>query len=610
MNAWIDSLKQALDGSPVFTASFTSFVRIFLPVLSFLILSGTFLSLLTLPRRKELFARFLKKDDGTSYPVNNLECLFGRSRSADICVRSGSVDRIHATLSGNGSGEWTVYDVDSKHGTFVNDREVTGETALHYGDTLRLGNVELLFQAVEPGEEAAVLRRRRVRVMPPWTALILLSVLQVCLCIQLCIEKNAEAVRTIVPVFAAYTALMWVYFLFMRLRRVRGFELEIIAFYLTSISLSVTTSCNWWHLKKQLYSIVFGILLMLFIGYLLRDLDTIRRVRWGMATVALALIACTLLLGSLKYGATNWINIRGISFQPSELAKLCYIFAGSATLDRLFRKRNLGLFIALSFCLMVGLAAMNDFGAAAVFFITFLVISFLRSGDFATLILFVGGAVSGGALILIAKPYIWARFSTWRHALENASAGGYQQARTLSAIASGGFLGVGPGGGFLKRVAAADTDLVFGMICEEWGLITAILAVLCIIVFSAFAIRSSLSCRSSFYMIAACSATSMIVFQTALNIFGCTDLLPLTGVTFPFVSDGGSSMLLSWGLLAFLKAADARPGASFVFRQSDRAQRKRLRGIVPTGSGDAETVMASDIDNSEESADDPDSDGS
>ena len=184
--------------------------------------------------------------------------------------------------------------------------------------------------------------------------------------------------------------------------------------------------------------------------------------------------------------------------------------------------------------------------------------------------------------------------------MEYSSAGGYQQARTLTAISSGGLLGTGPGGGFLKRVAAADTDLVFGMMCEECGLITAVFAVLCIIALSAFAIRSAMSCRSSFYMIAACSATTMLIFQTALNVFGCTDLLPLTGVTFPFVSNGGSSMLLSWGLIAFLKAADTRPGASFVYRRSYREQRRRLGALADEEFPEAESC----VDSPEEEGDD------
>ena len=580
MHALTNTLKTFLDSSPAFTESFTALVRIALPILSLLILSGAFLSLFTLPRGKEVFARLTLANASASYPVNHLEALIGRSSSADIVLSDKSVDRIHATISGNGHDEWVIFDIDSKTGTYINDQEVTDGYPLHYGDRIRFGSVETVFQPVHSSEEAAVLRvRRGVRPLPPWTALILLSIMQALLCIQLVIAKNAQATFNIVSVFVGFTILMWVYFTVMKLFRVNGFELEIIAFYLNSICLSVTATCNWKLLPKQLLSIPLGIILMLVIGRLLADLDRIRRYRWLMAAFALALMAITLLLGSFKNGATNWIRIAGFSFQPSELAKLCYIFAGSATLDRLFRKRNLGLFLALSFSIILSLALMNDFGTAAIFFVTFLVISFLRSGDFATLLLMLGGAVSAGSLVLAAKPYIWARFSTWRHAMEYASEGGYQQARTLTAIASGGLFGTAPGGGFLKRVVASDTDLVFGIICEEWGLIAAILAVLCIIALSAFAIRTAMSCRSSFYMIAACSATTMLIFQTALNVFGCTDILPLTGVTFPFVSNGGSSMFLSWGLLAFLKAADTRPGASFVYRSTDRAQRRRLRDI-------------------------------
>ncbi len=582
----ICKIKDFLDNSPALTSSFTQFVRILLPILSALILTGAVWSLFTLPKQKELFARIVSLSDRASYPITSWESLLGRSHTADVILPMAGISRLHATISRNEHDEWTIYDLNSKNGTYVNGHEVTDSMPLHYGDVIRLAGKKLEFCAVDESEKIAVYRKRKaVRPIPPWSSLLLLTILQICLCIQLTIEKNAEAAHSIIPVFAAYTLLMWLYFIVMRFFRVRGFELEIIAFYLTSVCLSVTTSCNWTLLKKQLLSVVLGMVLMLLFGLILRDLSKVPKYRWCMAGMALLLMLSTLLLGSLKYGATNWIHIGSFSFQPSELAKLCYIYAGAATLDRLFRKRNLWLFIILSFVLMVCLALMNDFGTASVFFFTFLVISFLRSGDFATLLLFSGGAVSAGVLVLTAKPYIWARFSTWRHAMEYASAGGYQQARTLTAIASGGMLGTGPGGGYLKRVAAADTDLVFGMVCEEWGLITGILTVLCILALSAFAIYSCRMCRSSFYTIAACSATTMIVFQTALNVFGCTDLLPLTGVTFPFVSNGGSSMLLSWGLLAFLKAADTRPGASFVFRKADIRQNrlsKRAGSVVAT----------------------------
>ena len=94
----------------------------------------------------------------------------------------------------------------------------------------------------------------------------------------------------------------------------------------------------------------------------------------------------------------------------------------------------------------------------------------------------------------------------------------------------------------------------------------AVLAVGSIMTLAVFAVRACRVGRSSFYVIAACAAGSLMVFQTCLNVFGSVDLLPLTGVTFPFVSNGGSSMICSWGLLAFIKAADTRQNASFAVR--------------------------------------------
>jgi cell division protein FtsW (lipid II flippase) len=215
---------------------------------------------------------------------------------------------------------------------------------------------------------------------------------------------------------------------------------------------------------------------------------------------------------------------------------------------------------------------MSDFGTAAIFFVTFLVIAYLRSGDWATLSLICGAAVFGAGIILKFKPYILSRFASWGHAWEAASSTGYQQTRTMSAAASGGLFGMGAGNGWLQRIAAADTDLVFGILCEEWGLMIAVLAVAAIITLAVFAVRAARVSRSGFYAIAACAAGSLLVFQTCLNVFGSVDLLPLTGVTFPFVSNGGSSMMSAWGLLAFLKATDTRENASFAIRAS--SQRK------------------------------------
>ena len=117
-----------------------------------------------------------------------------------------------------------------------------------------------------------------------------------------------------------------------------------------------------------------------------------------------------------------------------------------------------------------------------------------------------------------------------------------------------------------KYVGASDTDLVFAFVGEEWGLLMSLLLVAALVILVLFVIRSLPQSRSSFYSIGAAAAATILIVQAILNLFGTVDFLPLTGVTFPFVSNGGSSMLCVWGLLAFIKAVDTRQNASFAIR--------------------------------------------
>ena len=187
------------------------------------------------------------------------------------------------------------------------------------------------------------------------------------------------------------------------------------------------------------------------------------------------------------------------------------------------------------------------------------------------MILILGVAFVGGLMVLRFKSYVAARFETWGHIWEFADTTGYQQTRMLTAASSGGLVGLGAGEGwFGQSVPAAQTDFVFGLITEEWGLIIAILCVLSIITMAIFAYRSIWAGRSTYYTIAACAAASIFLFQTILNVLGSCDLIPLTGVTFPFLSAGGSSMISAWGLLAFLKGADTRQDASLAVKNMMR----------------------------------------
>ena len=315
------------------------------------------------------------------------------------------------------------------------------------------------------------------------------------------------------------------------------------------------------------------------------DLERVMKLRLYIAIGAILLFVANLVLGKDVNGSRNWIFIGPFSFQPSEFIKIAFVFVGASTLDHLQTKKNITEFIVFAAICLAFLFLMRDFGTALIFFACFLIIAFMRSGSFRTIFLILAAACFGVFLILQFKPYVAQRFSGWMHVWEHAQDSlGYQQVRTMTYIASGGLFGLGLGNGILKYVAAGDSDLVFGMLCEEWGLLIAVLAVGAIITLAFFAARACRVGRSSFYTIAACAASSLLVFQTCLNVFGSVDLLPLTGVTFPFVSNGGSAMMSAWGLLAYLKATDTRENASFAIarkhqRRLTQAARRRAEPI-------------------------------
>ena len=282
--------------------------------------------------------------------------------------------------------------------------------------------------------------------------------------------------------------------------------------------------------------------------------------------IGILLLVVTLLFGKEYYGAKNWLVIGSISLQPSELAKVCFVYVGASAMERIMNKRNLILFIAYTLVICACLAVMNDFGTALIFFIAFLLIAYMRSGSVGTVGLACTALGFAGVIAVKIAPHALRRFATWRHIWEDPFGAGYQQTRALMCMASGGLVGLGVGQGWMKNVFAADSDIVFASISEEWGLIMAVMLVLCIAALAMFVIRTVRVARSSFYSIGACTAAGIMLFQCSLNALGTVDVLPFPGVTFPFLSNGGTSMIGAWGLLAFVKAADTRQNASFAVR--------------------------------------------
>lgn len=552
---------------------YTTAVRWIFMVLSLFILARQIFSLLRAKNPSEIWA-YLGCPDGSSVPLTHWENLIGRGRGCDIILNLNSVSRSHATLIRDSAGVWKYKDLDSKNGSAINGVRVKEATVLKAGDVLTIGGADFTLYPVSLEERMSNIENRKRKTIPvsPWPSLIALTIFQLLAVIQFRISLGDDFPPQLPLSFALLCALMWGYVIVLRLFRRVGFEMEMIAFYLSTLSLAVTTSAYPTSTFKQVICVFLGVALFFGLCWYLRDLNRIKRIIYILMGISVLLLIINLIFGTAKFGSTNWISIGGLTVQPSELVKIVFIFVGAATLDELQQKKNLTIFMGFSVFCLGCLALMGDFGTAMIFFVTFLVISFLRSGDFSKLILIVGAAGLMGMMVLRFKPYIAGRFDTWGHVWDDPTGGGFQQVQVMTSAASGGLVGLGAGEGNLSDVAAASTDLVFGILAEEWGLIIAILAVLCIITLGVFAVRSIIAGRSTYYSIAACAATSLFIFQTILNVFGSVDLLPLTGVTFPFVSSGGTSMIASWGMLAFLKAADTRQNASIAIRLDKKGE--------------------------------------
>lgn len=499
-------------------------------------------------------------------PIYHWENTIGRSRSSDIRIDMPNISRVHAVLSRTDKGAWVLYDIFSKGGVWVNGVKVGANgVMLRSGDVLNFGGTTARFIPITTEQRETLEGKRTVagHGVSPALTLVYLTLFELFLMLEHVFTSQVEHTADIALAFAGLICVEWLCYYTMRFLDKSGFEVETLAFYLSALGMSVAASSTPEDMYKQLLLTIVGVLLFWLCGLWLRNLRRISITRIAVGVLALALLAVNVATSDAVFGARNWLEFAGYSFQPSEFVKPLYIYVGASTLDKLYRTRNLYGFIGFSAACVVALALIGDFGTALIFFVCFLVISFMRSGSIATVLLAVSGAGLAGFLAVSVKPYIAQRFATWGHVWEDIYDTGFQQTRAMSAAASGGLFGKGAGAGWLETIFAANTDMVFAMICEELGLIIGILMVLSVLVLAFFAVRSVRRSRSAYHSIAACAAVTMLLVQLALNVFGSLDILPFTGVTFPFVSRGGSSMLACWMMMAFIKSEDNRKNASF-----------------------------------------------
>ena len=450
------------------------------------------------------------------------EMSLGRNKKCDVVLPFDTVSRLHAVLAYRNRG-FVIFDTFSKSGVSVNGEKIDKKARIHHGDVIDIGGLEY---TLHEARYKFIKDRSSLVARPSYgIILILIGLFNICSMV-LNLTADGEIQPQILLTYLGFIAVQWLYFLFATfVLRIHNFELEMIGFMFTSIGLAIVGSIYPGAVLKQFLAVVIGVAGFCVMVVIMRNIDTLKSMRWALAGASVLILGATLIIAETTNGAKNWISLGGISIQPSELVKIAFVFAGAVTLEKLQSIKSLTLYIIFAAACVGELFLMYDFGTALIFFFTFIVIAFMRSGDIKTLSLVCGVAAIGAVIILILKPYVASRFSTYLHVWEFMDEGGYQQTRTLIYSASGGLFGLGLGNGELRNVFAASEDLVFGVVCEEFGLIMGFTVPLVYCAIAVWAIINARKTKSTFYAIAGVGAIAMMLFQSMLSIFGMNQKL-------------------------------------------------------------------------------------
>lgn len=330
----------------------------------------------------------------------------------------------------------------------------------------------------------------------------------------------------------------------------------VIVYILTSISMIVQYRINPEIATKQLIWIGIGMIAMIMMMTLMKFPRLFQKMIWIIMGISLVLLVLVLLIGNESGGAKNWINLGPMDFQPSEVVKVALIIILAYWLSENQKILSLWPMFAFVFASICLLVIAKDLGAAVLYALTTLIVFYVATGNWKMSLVGLGmGAVgSVGAYKLFS--HVRVRIAVWRNPWTRYGevGGGYQIAQGLMAIASGGLFGMGLTRGMPKSIPAFRTDYIFAVVCEEMGIIVGLCLITLYFLLMLRGVSAAKHSKNRYYSLMALGVVTMITLQTFLIIGGVIKMIPLTGVTLPFVSYGGSSMSANFLLIGLLES--------------------------------------------------------
>lgn len=352
-----------------------------------------------------------------------------------------------------------------------------------------------------------------------------------------------------------------------------------VVFTLSGIGITFVTRLQPDASLGQVIFLFLGVALMVGTLAVVKNLEVIKRYKYVLGIAGIVLLVLPMFIGTEIYGSKLWIKIGGFQFQPGEFAKVLIVLflagylAENRELLSISNRTVLGikfprlrllypLFIVWGVCLLV-VAFERDLGSALLFYTIFLIMLYVATGRVSYVIIGLALLAVGAFGMYQIMSHVQVRVAIWLDPFSDAQNLGYQIVQSLFSLADGGLAGVGIGKGMADIIPVVASDMIFAAIGEEMGLLGGSAVLLLFMLFAVRGLTTAARAKSDLAAFSAAGLTAAISFQAFTIVGGVTKLIPLTGVTLPFMSQGGSSLLASFVIVALLlRAGDEATGRS------------------------------------------------
>lgn len=342
---------------------------------------------------------------------------------------------------------------------------------------------------------------------------------------------------------------------------------------LLSVGFILLTRLDFTKAVKQFLIVAVSFVVALTIPYLIKTLKQLRNLKWVYALTGVAALGLVMILGQVTHGSKISFSLGGITFQPSEFVKLLFVFCIASMLCEAADLKQVCLSAVVAAAHVLILVLSKDLGSALIFFVGYVFLVFLASRNFLYLLAGAAAGAAGSYLAYRLYRHVQVRVLAWRDPWSVIDREGYQITQSLFAIGSGGWFGLGLGKGAASDIPFVESDFIFSAVTEELGVIFSVCVILICLSNFLMILYLSMKLRDRFYQLVASGIGVMYLFQVFLTIGGGTKFIPLTGVTLPFVSYGGSSVLTTMMMFAVVQGL-------FMIQEEEDTGKRRVRKRV------------------------------